>query len=94
VPDGRSALHLDPGRDRSDEFRSFQFCDHCWFGALVFDLGVPWRQAYRHEPQLLTSPEALVRFIHGQSREILLVIALFAALYMLSLRLMKPRGGE
>jgi membrane protein DedA with SNARE-associated domain len=49
-------------------------------------------KAYRIEPDLLTSPEALVRFIHGQSRGILLVIALFAALYMLTLRLMKPRS--
>ena len=51
-------------------------------------------KAYRLEPELLTSPDALVRFIHGQSRGILLVIAFFAALYMLSLRLMKPRSGE
>ncbi len=51
-------------------------------------------KAYRLEPELLTSPEALMRFIHGQSRGILLVIALFAALYMLSLRLMKPRSGS
>ena len=50
-------------------------------------------KAYRLEPELLTSPEALLRFIHGQSRGILLVIAFFAALYMLSLRLMKPRSG-
>jgi membrane protein DedA with SNARE-associated domain len=46
-------------------------------------------KAYRIEPELLTNPEALVRFIHGQSRGILLVIALFAVLYMLTLRLMK-----
>jgi len=51
-------------------------------------------KAYRLEPELLTSPEALMRFIHGQTKGILLVIAFFAALYMLSLRLMKPRGGE
>ena len=51
-------------------------------------------KAYRLEPELLTSPEALMRFIHGQTKGILLVITFFAALYMLSLRLMKPRGGE
>ncbi len=50
-------------------------------------------KAYRIEPELLTNPEALVRFIHAQSRGILLVIAVFAALYMLTLRLMKPRSG-
>jgi membrane protein DedA with SNARE-associated domain len=60
----------------------------CWILAYLGD------KAYRLEPELLTSPEALMRFIHGQSRGILLVIALFAALYMLSLRLMKPRSGS
>jgi membrane protein DedA with SNARE-associated domain len=50
-------------------------------------------KAYRLEPELLTNPEALMRFIHGQSRGILLVIALFAALYMLTLRLLKPRSS-
>ncbi len=59
----------------------------CWILAYLGD------KAYRLEPDLLTSPDALVRFIHGQSKGILLVVALFAALYMLSLRLMKPRSG-
>jgi membrane protein DedA with SNARE-associated domain len=48
------------------------------------------QKAYRVEPQLLTDPEALVRFIHGQSTWILVVVAVFAALYMLSMRLSKP----
>jgi membrane protein DedA with SNARE-associated domain len=59
----------------------------CWILAYLGD------KAYRIEPELLTSPDALIRFIHGQSRGILLVVALFAGLYMLSLRLMKPRSG-
>jgi membrane protein DedA with SNARE-associated domain len=59
----------------------------CWILAYLGD------KAYRLEPELLTSPDALVRFIHGQSKGILLVVALFATLYMLSLRLMKPRSG-
>ena len=59
----------------------------CWILAYLGD------KAYRIEPELLTSPDALVRFIHGQSKGILLVVALFAALYMLGLRLMKPRSG-
>jgi membrane protein DedA with SNARE-associated domain len=58
----------------------------CWILAYLGD------KAYRLEPELLTSPDALVRFIHGQSRGILLIVALFAALYMLSMRLMKPRS--
>jgi membrane protein DedA with SNARE-associated domain len=59
----------------------------CWILAYLGD------KAYRLEPELLTSPDALVRFIHGQSKGILLVVALFAALYMLGLRLMKPRSS-
>ena len=59
----------------------------CWILAYLGD------KAYRLEPELLTRPDALVRFIHGQSKGILLVVALFAALYMLGLRLMKPRSG-
>ncbi len=59
----------------------------CWILAYLGD------KAFRMEPELLTSPEALVRFIHGQSRGILLVITLFAAIYMLTLRIMKPRSG-
>jgi membrane protein DedA with SNARE-associated domain len=47
-------------------------------------------KAYRVEPQLLTDPEALVRFIHGQSTWILVVVAVFATLYILSMRLSKP----
>jgi len=47
-------------------------------------------KAYRVEPQLLTDPEALLRFIHGQSTWILVVVAVFAALYILSMRLSKP----
>jgi membrane protein DedA with SNARE-associated domain len=48
------------------------------------------QKAYRVEPQLLTDPEALVRFIHAQSTWILVVVAVFAALYILSMRLSKP----
>jgi membrane protein DedA with SNARE-associated domain len=59
----------------------------CWILAYLGD------KAYRLEPELLTNPDALVRFIHGQSSGILLVIAIFAALYMLSLRLTRPRSG-
>jgi len=59
----------------------------CWI------LGYRGDKAYRLEPQLLTSPEALEHFIRQQSKGILLLIAVFAGLYMLALRLMKPRGG-
>ena len=47
-------------------------------------------KAYRVEPELLTDPEALMRFIRGQSTGILVVVAVFATLYILSMRLSKP----
>jgi membrane protein DedA with SNARE-associated domain len=59
----------------------------CWILAYL------GHKAYVLEPQLLTSPEALEHFIRQQSRGILLLIAVFAALYILTLRLMKPRRG-
>jgi membrane protein DedA with SNARE-associated domain len=51
-------------------------------------------RAYLVEPELLTNPEALVHFIRGQSGGILLVVTIFAALYMLTIRLMKPGSGS
>jgi membrane protein DedA with SNARE-associated domain len=53
-------------------------------------------RAHRFEPQLLSNPEALMHLIRSQSHWILLVVLGFAALYMLTLRLMKPRvrSGE
>ena len=59
----------------------------CWILAYL------GHKAYVLEPQLLTSPAALEHFIRQQSRGILLLIAVFAALYILTLRLMKPRRG-
>jgi membrane protein DedA with SNARE-associated domain len=47
-------------------------------------------KAYRVEPELLTDPEALMRFIRSQSTGILVVVAVFATLYILSMRLSKP----
>jgi membrane protein DedA with SNARE-associated domain len=51
-------------------------------------------RAYLVEPELLTNPEAMVHFIRSQSGGILLIVTLFAALYMLTLRLMKPRSDS
>ena len=47
--------------------------------------------AYRKEPQLLKDPEALVHFIKFQSSWIILVVVIFAALYLLVMRLSARR---
>jgi len=57
-------------------------------------LGYLGHRAYLVESELLTNPEALVHFIRGQSGGILLVVTAFAVLYMLTVRLMKPRSGS
>jgi membrane protein DedA with SNARE-associated domain len=44
-------------------------------------------EAFRIEPKLLENPEAMMRFIKGQSHWLILVIVLFASLYLLTLRL-------
>jgi membrane protein DedA with SNARE-associated domain len=46
-------------------------------------------RAHHFEPDLLSDPEALVRFVRSQSKWILLAIVVFGALYMLSMRLSK-----
>lgn len=48
-------------------------------------------RAFLAEPELLTKPESLMHFVREQSSWILLVVALFAVLYILTIRLMKPR---
>lgn len=53
----------------------------CYILAL---LGV---RAYRTEPQLLSNPEAMMHLIKTQSHWIILLIALFAGLYLLIMRL-------
>ena len=46
-------------------------------------------RAFHIEPQLLSDPEGLVRFIKSQSLGIVLVVLAFAALYLVSVALMK-----
>jgi membrane protein DedA with SNARE-associated domain len=48
------------------------------------------RRAYETNPDLLSDPDGLVHFIKGQSHLILIVIGVFAGLYLLGVRLTKP----
>jgi len=47
--------------------------------------------AYRRQPDLLSNPDALVHFIKGQSLWIVVLVAVFAVVYMATLRLMRRR---
>ena len=46
-------------------------------------------RAYRSQPDLLSNPEAMVHFIKAQSTWIVLVILVFAVLYVGTMRMMK-----
>lgn len=48
------------------------------------------RYAYHVEPQLFNDPEAMIHFVKAKSLVILAVVSVFAALYLLTMRLMKP----
>ena len=56
----------------------------CWVLACLGE------KAFRVEPQLLTDPEAMMRFIRGQSTWILIVVLVLAVLYILMMRLSRP----
>ena len=48
------------------------------------------RYAYQVEPQLFNDPQAMVHFVKAKSLVILAVICVFAGLYLLTMRLMRP----
>ena len=60
----------------------------CWI--LAF-LGT---RAYQAQPDLLANPEAMVHFIKTQSTWIVLVILAFAAIYLVTVRLMRPASSK
>ena len=55
----------------------------CW--VLAYLGGV----AYRKQPDLLSNPDALIHFIKGQSLWIVVLVAAFAVLYMIALRMLR-----
>lgn len=60
----------------------------CYILALLGD------KAYRLQPDLISNPEAMVSFIKAQSLWIILLIALFAALYLVVMRLSARRAAS
>jgi membrane protein DedA with SNARE-associated domain len=49
-------------------------------------------RAQHAAPDLLKDPEALIQFVRGQSKWLLLVVLAFAALYLISMRLSKRKA--
>jgi membrane protein DedA with SNARE-associated domain len=58
-----------------------------WCAILAF-IG---ERAHAAEPELLSDPDGLLRFVRAQSRWIILAVLVFAALYILALWLMRPQ---
>jgi membrane protein DedA with SNARE-associated domain len=50
-------------------------------------------KAYRLRPDLISNPDAMVQFIKSQSLSIILLVAVFAALYFAVMRLSARRGA-
>lgn len=50
-------------------------------------------RAQRAAPDLLKDPDALIQFVRGQSKWLLLAVLAFAALYLVSMRLSKRKSG-
>jgi membrane protein DedA with SNARE-associated domain len=59
----------------------------CYILALLGD------KAYRVQPDLISNPDAMVAFIKSQSMWIVLLIVVFAALYLAVMRLSARRGA-
>jgi len=71
-------------------FVTFSFVTTIGSAAWCCVLAYLGQKAYRIEPDLLTDPEALMRFIRGESTWILLVVFALAVLYMLGLAFSRP----
>jgi membrane protein DedA with SNARE-associated domain len=52
------------------------------------------RYAFQVEPQLFNDPEAMVHFVKAKSVVIVVVVGVFAGLYILTMRLMKPSASK
>jgi membrane protein DedA with SNARE-associated domain len=59
----------------------------CYILALLGD------KAYRLRPDLISNPDAMIAFIKSQSLWIILIIAVFAALYFVTMRLTARRSA-
>ncbi len=71
-------------------FKVFSFVTIVGSGIWCWILAYLGAKAYRLEPELLSDPEKMVHFVKTQSYWIVLVIVLFAVLYLITLRIMRP----
>jgi membrane protein DedA with SNARE-associated domain len=75
-------------------FKAFSLATIVGSGIWCWILAYLGAKAYRLEPELLSDPEKMIHFIKTQSYWIVLIVVLFAVLYLLTLRLMGPRRQQ
>jgi membrane protein DedA with SNARE-associated domain len=93
LPVVRHLISIPAGLVRMN-FKLFSFVTIVGSGIWCWILAYLGAKAYRLEPELLSDPEKLVHFIKTQSYWIVLIVVLFAVLYLLTLRLMRPRRQQ
>lgn len=89
LPVVRHLISIPAGVVRMD-FKVFSFVTIVGSGIWCWILAYLGAKAYRLEPELLSDPEKMIHFIKTQSYWIVLIVVLFAFLYLLTLRLMRP----
>jgi membrane protein DedA with SNARE-associated domain len=89
LPVVRHLISIPAGIVRMD-FTVFSFVTIIGSGIWCWILAYLGAKAYRLEPELLSDPEKMVHFIKTRSYWIVLIVVLFAMLYLLTLRLMRP----
>jgi membrane protein DedA with SNARE-associated domain len=92
LPGVRHLISIPAGivRMKFGTFSFFTLAGSALSCSILAYLGV---RAQHVAPGLLKDPEALIQFVRGQSRWLLLVVVAFAALYILSMRLSKRKSG-
>lgn len=93
LPVVRHLISIPAGIVRMD-FKVFSLVTIVGSGIWCWILAWLGAKAYRMQPDLLSDPEAMVHFIKTQSYWIVLIVVLFAVLYLVTLRLMRPSGVE
>jgi membrane protein DedA with SNARE-associated domain len=92
LPVVRHLISIPAGIVRMD-FRVFSLVTIVGSGIWCWILAWLGARAYAKQPDLLSDPAKLVDFIKGQSHWIILIVLLFAVLYLVTVRLMRPTSA-
>jgi membrane protein DedA with SNARE-associated domain len=90
LPGVRHLISIPAGIVRM-KFSSFSYVTVAGSAISCLILAFIGERAHAAEPELLSDPQGLMRFVRGESRWIILAVLVFAGLYILALRLMRPQ---